>query len=160
MTIKRLKRYFLMLIFIHVLYLCARHRIEDQPRESWKWEFIRTISDLVVHTHIYVINWNYKNYKKKVTIAYICLREGKTTILTILYLSVLQFLANCSSNFTSSNNCSSDLSLCSLQYFLVSFWYNIYMMEAHIFTKLCKYFAWNADGILRYSQIQCFENAD
>ena len=46
--------------------------IEDQPKESRKWEFIRTISDLVAHTHLhtymYLVNWNYKNYEKKVTI--------------------------------------------------------------------------------------------
>ena len=47
--------------------------IEDQPKESRKWEFIPTISDLVAHTHthtyMYLVNWNYKNYEKKVTLA-------------------------------------------------------------------------------------------
>ena len=28
--------------------------IEDQPKESRKWEFIRTISDLVAHTHTHI----------------------------------------------------------------------------------------------------------
>ena len=77
--------------------------------------------------------------RKKVTIVYVCEREGKAITLTI-----------CIYQSFSSQLITVQTSLCSLKKFFASFLYNVYSIVTYIFTKLCKYSARNADRILRY----------
>ena len=134
-------------------------RVEDQTRQSRIRKFICTISDLVEHIYmcvcvcVYIVNWNYKNYMKKYYNSVRLWTRGQNDNTYNLYPPVLQFPVKYSSNFTSSNNRSSDLSLYSLQYFSRPF-YITFTQWRHVFSRnYVKHSARNADCIQWYSQM-------